>query len=129
MGFLQEFKKFIVRGNLVELAVGFTVGAAFTTVAKSLVGDVVMPVVGLAIGRVDFKDSFLVLRDGKSGASYATVDLAQQDGAVTLNYGLFLNNLIALILVGLVVFFIVKLVNRIHDGLPRRRRKGRRAAR
>lgn len=116
MNFLQELKKFIVRGNLVDLAVGFTVGAAFTTVAKSVVGDLVMPVVGLAIGRVDFKDLFVVLRPGASGDQFPTVDAAQQDGAVTLNYGLFINNVIALLFVGLVVFLIVRLINRIHDG-------------
>jgi len=118
MAFVQEFKKFIMRGNLVDLAIGFTVGAAFTTVAKSLVNDVIMPPIGLLVGRVDFKDLFWVLRTGNEELPpYATIDDAQAAGAVTLNYGLFINNLIALLLVAIVMFAIIALVNRLDDAL------------
>lgn len=116
MSMVQEFKKFIVRGSLVDLAIGFTVGAAFTAVAKSLVSDVLMPVVGLIVGRVDFKDLFIVL-EANPGEDYPTVDAAQAAGAVTLNYGIFVNNVIALVLVGLVMFFIIRGVNRLRDGV------------
>ena len=114
----QEFKKFIIRGNLADLTIGFTVGAAFTTVAKSLVGDIIMPVAGLLVGRLDFKDMFLVLKAGaEGGRDFLTVEAAQKAGAVTLNYGIFINNLIALILVGLVMFFVVRGVNHLKDGI------------
>ena len=86
MGIVQEFRKFALRGNVVDLAIGFTVGAAFTTVAKSLVRDVIMPPIGLLIGRMDFKDMFVVLRDGTvTPPPYVTVADAQSAGAVTLN--------------------------------------------
>lgn len=114
MSFGSEFKAFILRGNLTEIAIGFTVGAAFTTVAKSLVSDIIMPVVGLAIGSVDFKDMFLVLSP-RPPAVYPTLEAAQKAGAVTLNYGLFINSLIALLLVALVMFMLVRMINRLHD--------------
>ncbi|NNF07665.1 MAG: large conductance mechanosensitive channel protein MscL [Candidatus Eisenbacteria bacterium] len=110
-----DFKKFVLRGNLVDMAIGFTVGAAFTTVAKSLVNDVIMPVVGLAIGRVDFEDLFWVLDAGTGTPPYTTVEQAQKAGAVTLNYGVFINNLIALLLVALVMFLVIRSMNRIQD--------------
>lgn len=113
----QEFKKFIVRGNLVDMTIGFTVGAAFTTVAKSLVTDVIMPIVGLAIGRVDFEDFFLVLHPGQGTPPYPTIEQAQAAGAVTLNYGLFINNVIALLLVAVVMFLIIRSMNRLRDEL------------
>lgn len=121
MSIVGEFKKFIMRGNLVDLAIGFTVGAAFTTVAKSLVNDVIMPPIGLLVGRVDFKDLFWILREGeKSPAPYATIEMAQEAGAVTLNYGMFLNNLIALLLVALVMFIIIRFYNRLEDSMEER---------
>ncbi|HUF61295.1 MAG TPA: large-conductance mechanosensitive channel protein MscL [Verrucomicrobiales bacterium] len=92
MKMLEDFKKFAMRGNLVELAIGFTVGAAFSTVAKSLVTDIIMPPTGLLLGGVDFADLYVVLREGSEAAApYATLQQAQAAGAVTLNYGLFLN--------------------------------------
>jgi len=114
---LTEFKKFILRGNLVDLAIGFTVGAAFTSVAKSLVDDVIMPVVGLAIGRVDFEDFFLVLDPGQGTPPFNTIQQAQDMGAVTLNYGLFVNNLITLSIVGIVMFLLIRTMNRLQDEL------------
>lgn len=110
-----EFKKFLVRGNLVDMAIGFTVGAAFTTVARSLVDDVIMPAVGLVIGRVDFEDFFLLLDPGTGTPPYPTIEQAQEAGAVTLNYGVFINNVMALLLVAIVMFMIIRGMNRIQD--------------
>ena len=101
---LQEFKKFAMRGSLVDMAIGFTVGAAFTTVAKSIVDDLVMPVVGLITGGADFSDLFLVLKVGEKSPPYATLAEAQQSGAVTLNYGTFVNSVLAFLLVAIVMF-------------------------
>lgn len=114
---INEFKKFVMRGNFVDLAIGFTVGAAFTTVAKSIVNDLVMPPIGLLIGEVEFKDMFLVLRAGEPEGPYKTLSAAQEAGAVTLNYGVFLNNVIALLLVGFAMFLIVRLVNRLDSAM------------
>jgi len=118
---LGEFKKFALRGNLVDMAIGFTVGAAFTTVAKSAVDDLVMPVVGLFTGGADFSDLFFVLREGeKAGAPYATLRAAQEAGAVTLDYGLFGNAVLAFLLVALVMFAVIRMMNRLEEGLEAR---------
>lgn len=114
---MEEFKKFLVRGNLADMAIGFTVGAAFTAVAKSLVDDMIMPVVGLLIGRVDFEDFFLVLDPGEGTPPFATIEQAQELGAVTVNYGVFINNLLALVMVGIVMFFAIRSINRFNDSL------------
>lgn len=116
MSVMNEFKKFALRGNLVDMAIGFTVGAAFTTVAKSVVGDLIMPVVGLLTGGADFADLFIVLKPGEAQSPpYETLQAAQQAGAVTFNYGVFINNLIAFLLVALVMFMLVRMFNRIED--------------
>lgn len=114
----QEFKKFAMRGNLVDMAIGFTVGAAFTTVAKSVVNDLIMPVVGLAAGGADFADLFWVMKPGENApAPYDTLSAAQEAGAVTLNYGVFFNNVIAFLLVALVMFIVVRGMNRMEEKL------------
>ncbi len=113
MNWFKDFSKFARRGNLVDLAVGFTVGAAFSTIAKSLVNDVLMPPIGLLIGRTDFTDLFWVLRVGpKSGGPYVTLADAQAAGAVTLNYGVFINSLVAFAVVALAMFFIIRMIQR-----------------
>ncbi|MEQ8690500.1 MAG: large conductance mechanosensitive channel protein MscL [Pseudomonadales bacterium] len=118
MSLLTEFKKFALRGNLVDMAVGFTVGAAFTTVAKSVVVDLIMPVIGLLAGGADFADLFILLAPGELGAPpYETLAAAQTAGAVTWNYGVFINNLLAFLLVALVMFIIIRMMNRIEDEL------------
>ena len=114
---LNEFKKFVMRGSLVDMAIGFTIGAAFTTVVKSLVNDLIMPPIGLALGNVDFKDFFWVLKEGNELPPYPTIEQAQEAGAVTLNYGLFINNVFALLLVALAMFVIVRMVNRIDEAM------------
>lgn len=113
MPFWRDFRKFVTRGNLVDLAVGFTVGAAFTTIARSLVDDIIMPPVGLLMGRTDFKDFFLVLKPGPALAGpYLTLAQAKAAGAVTLNYGLFINAMLAFLVVGLAMFAVSRLMSR-----------------
>jgi large conductance mechanosensitive channel len=118
MGVLAEFKKFALRGSVVDLAVGFTVGAAFSTIAKSLVNDIIMPPIGLALGRVDFTDLFLVLRQGpETPGPYVTLEAARTAGAVTINFGLFINSLVTFLLIALAMFAVVRLINRIDEKL------------
>ena len=116
MGFFEEFKTFAMRGNVVDLAVGFTVGAAFSTVASSLVDDIIMPPLGLLIGQNRFVNMFTVLESGDPELArrpYETLEQAQAAGAVTLNYGLFLNNIVTFLLIALAMFLLIRLINRI----------------
>ena len=116
MKIVEEFKKFALRGNLVELAIGFTVGAAFSTVAKSLVNNILMPPIGLLLGGVDFSDLYVVLKTGDEELPpYSTLKDAQESGAVTLNYGTFVNDLIALAVVALAMFLIIRGINRLDE--------------
>jgi large conductance mechanosensitive channel len=116
---LDEFKKFIMRGNVLDLAVGIIIGAAFGAIVKSLVDDLLMPPLGLALGNVDFADLFLVLKEGvKAPAPYATVAEAQAAGAVTINYGLFINQLVSFLIVAFAVFLIVRIANRFQPAAP-----------
>lgn len=120
MKMLDDFKKFAMRGNLVELAIGFTVGASFSTVAKSLVTDIIMPPIGLLVGGVDFADLYVILRKGSEAAApYATLQQAQAAGAVTLNYGVFLNNVFALLLIAVAMFLIIRAINRVDELLEK----------
>ena len=110
----KEFKEFAMRGNVLDLAIGIVIGGAFGTIVKSLVDDVIMPPIGLALGNVDFADLFLLLKEGpKAAAPYATLAEAQQAGAVTLNYGLFINSIITFLLVAFAVYLVVRAVNRL----------------
>ena len=110
---LKEFKAFAMRGNVLDLAVGFILGGAFGTIVKSLVDDVIMPPIGLAMGRVDFKNLFLVLKDGKTPAPYASLADAQTAGAVTVNYGQFINSIVTFLIVAFAVFLLVRAANRL----------------
>ena len=113
---LKEFKQFAMRGNVVDLAVGVIIGAAFGKIVDSLVKDVIMPPIGLILGKVEFSNLFLVLREGASQAGpYLTVDAAQKTGAVTLNYGLFINVMISFVIVAWAVFLMIKLMNRLKN--------------
>ena len=105
-----EFRKFIARGNVIDLAVGIIVGAAFTTIVNSLVNDIIMPPLGLAIGGIDFSNFFLVL---KGSGEFATPEAAKAAGAVSINYGLFLNACIRFAIVSFAVFLLVRQVNRL----------------
>jgi large conductance mechanosensitive channel len=111
---LNEFKAFVMRGNVVDLAVGVVMGAAFGTVVTSFVNDLLMPPIGLALGSVDFSSLFVTLR----GGPYPSIAAAKAAGAPTLNYGLFLNHVISLVIVGFAVFLLVKQVNRLKGPPP-----------
>lgn len=115
---LNDLKEFAMRGNVVDLAVGFTVGAAFTTIAKSLVDDIIMPVVGLVIGQVEFKDLFWLLKAGpEQPPPYTTLADAQAAGAVTVNYGVFINNFLAFLIVTVVMFMLIRFVTNVERQL------------
>ena len=112
-GFLREFREFAMRGNVVDMAVGIIIGAAFTSIVTSLVNDVLMPPIGLLIGNEDFKNLFFVLRQGDVVGPYASVEAAKTAGAVTINIGLFLNAVLSFVLVAFAVFLLVRFVNRL----------------
>jgi large conductance mechanosensitive channel len=105
---LKEFKKFIMRGNVVDLAVAVVIGAAFGAVVKSLVEDIIMPPIGLLLGRVSFNDLFVTLGGGK----YATLAAAKEAGAATINYGVFIVTIITFLIIAFVVFLMVKAIER-----------------
>lgn len=110
---LKEFKEFIMRGNVLDLAVAIVIGAAFGVIINSLVKDVIMPPVGLALGNLDFSNMFWVLKEGATAAPpYYTIAEAQAAGAVTLNYGVFINTIISFIIIAFAIFLIVKAFNR-----------------
>ena len=110
---LEEFKKFAMRGHVVDLAVGVIIGAAFGKIVDSLVKDLIMPPVGLLLGKVDFANLFWVLRDGAPPGPYLTVEAAQKAGAVTLNYGVFINTCIGFVIVAFAVFLLIRTINRL----------------
>lgn len=111
MSMMSEFKDFIARGNVMDMAVGIIMGAAFTTIVKSLVADVIMPVVGVFTGGMDFSSMYVNLTD----TDYPTLAAAQEAGAATINYGIFINAVINFLIVAFVVFMMIKQVNRIKD--------------
>ena len=106
---LKEFKEFAMRGNVVDMAVGIVIGAAFTSIVKSLVGDIIMPIVGLVTGGVDFSNIFITLK----GGSFETLKAAQDAGAVTLNVGLFINAIISFLIVAFALFMVIKSMNQL----------------
>jgi large conductance mechanosensitive channel len=108
---LNEFKKFALRGNVVDMAVGIIIGGAFGTIVKSLVEDVIMPPIGLLLGGVDFTNLFLVLKAGAAGGPYTALADAKSGGAVTINYGVFINNVISFLIVAFAVFLLVRSIN------------------
>ena len=111
----NDFKAFVMRGNVMDLAVGVIIGAAFGSVVKSLVDDLIMPPVGLLTGGVDFGNQFVLLKAGtKAPPPYATPAAAHDAGAVTLNYGAFINNILTFLIVALAVFLLVRAVNRLY---------------
>jgi large conductance mechanosensitive channel len=106
-GMLQDFKAFIMRGSVIDMAVGIIVGIAFGLVVNSLVKDVIMPPIGLALGNVDFTNLFVVLKEGLTPGPYASLAAAQAAGAVTINYGTFINTVVNLLIIAVVVFFLI----------------------
>ena len=118
MRVLKEFREFAVRGNVIDLAVGVIIGAAFGNVVKSLVDDLLMPPLGLLLGGVDFMDQFVLLRAGDPPGPYPSLELASTAGAVTWNYGRFLNQIVGFLLVALAVFLLVRTINRLRREEP-----------
>jgi large conductance mechanosensitive channel len=114
MSLAKDFREFAARGNVIDLAVGVIIGAAFGKIVTSLVNDVVMPPIGMAIGRVDFKSLFLAL----NGESYPSLAAAQAAGAPTVNYGLFLNTVLEFLIVAFVIFLMVRQINRLKTPAP-----------
>lgn len=112
---LKEFKNFILRGNVVDMAVGITVGAAFTKIVTSLVNDVIMPPIGMILGKIDFTELYINLSD----KSYESLKTAEAAGAATINYGLFINNLLNFLIIGLAIFYVVRLMNKLHIDKPK----------
>ena len=110
----KEFKEFAMKGNVMDLAVGVIIGAAFGKIVTSLINDVLMPVIGLLMGKIDFSNLFFSL----SGGTFATLAEAKKAGAATLNYGLFINALIDFLIIGLVIFLLVKRVNKLRKPAP-----------
>ena len=109
---LKEFKEFAMRGNVVDMAVGIIIGAAFGTIVQSLVSDVIMPPIGLALGNIDFSNLFVLLKEGATAGPYASLADAQKAGAVTINYGRFINTIISFIIVAFAIFLLIRGINR-----------------
>lgn len=119
MGMIKEFKEFAVKGNVMDMAVGIIIGAAFGTIVKSFVADVIMPPIGLLLGNVDFSNLFMILKDGAEGlGSYATLAEAQAAGAVTLNYGQFINTIISFLIIAFAIFIVIKNMNKLKREEP-----------
>lgn len=121
---LKDFKEFAVKGNVLDMAVGIVIGAAFGTIVQSLVRDVITPPIGLFLGGVDFTDLFVTLSEGTTPGPYATLAAAQEAGAVTVNYGVFVNSVVSFVIVAFAVFLVVRAYNR----LERSRKKEEEAA-
>ncbi len=118
MNVFKEFKEFAMRGNVIDLAIGVIIGAAFTSIVNSVVQDVLNPVIGLLIGGIDFSNLFLTIKPAADGAVYNTLKAAQDAGAVTINYGLFVNAIIKFMIVAFVVFMLVRSINKLLRPAP-----------
>jgi large conductance mechanosensitive channel len=113
MSVTKEFREFAVKGSVVDMAVGIIIGAAFGTIVRSLVDDLIMPPIGLALGGVAFQDFFWVLRDAAATGPYMTLEDARAAGAVTMNYGVFLSTLVSFLIVAGAVFMLIRSINRL----------------
>ena len=116
----NEFKTFAMRGNVIDMAVGIIIGAAFGKIVDSLVKDIIMPPIGLLLGKVDFANLFVVLKDGKTPAPYISWEAAQQAGAVTLNVGVFINVVISFLIVAFAVFILIKAINELQAKMDKK---------
>ena len=116
----NEFKKFAMRGNVIDMAVGIIIGAAFGKIVDSLVKDVIMPPIGLLLGKVDFTNLFLVLKEGATPAPYNSLSAAQAAGAVTMNLGLFVNAVISFLIVAFAVFILIKAINELQAKMDKK---------
>jgi large conductance mechanosensitive channel len=108
----KEFKEFAMRGNVVDMAVGIVIGAAFGGIVNSFVSDIIMPPIGLVLGSVDFSSLFLVLKEGKVAGPYESLAVAKSAGAVTLNYGVFFTTIISFLIIAFAVFLLIRSINR-----------------
>ncbi len=110
---LKDFKEFAMRGNVLDMAVGIIIGAAFGGIVNSLVSDIIMPPIGLMLGNIDFSNFFLVLKEGKVAGPYASVAAAKAAGAVSINYGVFVNTIVSFVIVAFAVFLLIRGINRL----------------
>jgi large conductance mechanosensitive channel len=110
---LKEFKEFAMKGNMIDMAVGIVIGAAFGAIITSLVADVIMPPIGVLLGNVDFSNLFVLLKEGKVPGPYGSLAAAKAGGAVTLNYGVFFNTIISFLIIAFSIFILVKNINRL----------------
>ncbi len=125
---LSEFKKFAMRGNVLDMAVGIIIGAAFGKIVDSLVKDLIMPPIGILLGEIDFKNLFIVLKEGSKPGPYETLIQAQDAGAVTMNMGNFINAVISFLIVAFAVFILIKAVNTLRAKLDAQEKKEEKAA-
>ena len=109
----KEFKEFAMRGNVLDMAVGIVIGAAFGAIVTSFVADVIMPPIGLLLGNIDFSSLFIILKEGKVPGPYASLAAAKAAGAVTVNYGVFLNTIISFLIVAFAIFLLIRNVNKL----------------
>ena len=119
---LKEFKTFALKGNMLDMATGIIIGGAFGTIISSLVKDIIMPPIGLMMGGIDFAEQFILLRAGDTPPPYLSIDAAKEVGAVTMNYGLFINALISFVIVAFAVFMLVRQYNQLkaqEEGVPK----------
>lgn len=110
---IKEFKEFAMRGNVIDMAVGIIIGAAFGTIIKSLVSDVIMPPIGLLFGNINFQNFFIILKEGTIAGPYTTLADAKASGAVTMNFGVFLDTVISFLIVAFAIFLLVRSINRV----------------
>src|SRR5512139_4049616 len=109
----KEFKEFAIKGNMIDMAVGIIIGAAFGTIVSSLVADIIMPPIGLLLGNVDFSNLFVLLKEGKAPGPYTSVAAAKAVGAVTLNIGVFLNTVISFLIIAFSIFIVIRSINKL----------------
>ena len=115
---LKEFREFVTRGNVVDLAVGLVIGAAFGRIVQSFVDDILMPPIGLLLGGTDFSNLFVVLREGAAPGPYMSLEMAKAAGAVTLNYGVFISTIVTFLIVAFAIFLMVRTINRLRREQP-----------
>lgn len=109
----KEFKEFAMRGNVLDMAVGIVIGASFGAIVTSFVADVIMPPIGLLLGNIDFSSLFIILKEGKVPGPYESLAAAKAAGAVTVNYGVFLNTIISFLIVAFAIFLLIRNVNKL----------------
>jgi large conductance mechanosensitive channel len=109
---LKEFKEFAMKGNMVDMAIGIIIGAAFGAIIKSLVADVIMPPIGVLLGNVDFANIFMIIKEGATAGPYTTLDAAKEAGAVVISWGVFINTLINFIIIAFVLFLVIRNMNK-----------------